>query len=93
MIKLIKAYCKFTIETLGNLVDPNWWATLILKKTGLLRRCEKVGEKVKKWKSKFSPIQRFFIEVLMFTLIALAFEPLLNMVGMSMLPWRWDWSG
>ena len=89
MIKLIKAYCKFTIETLGNLVDPQWWATLILKKTGLLRRCEKVGEKVEKWKSKFSPRQRLFIDVLTFTLIALIMEPLLNMVGMSMLPWRW----
>ena len=89
MIKLIKAYCKFTIETLGNLVDPQWWATLILKKTGLLRRCEKVGEKVIKWKSKFSPRQRLFIDVLTFTLIALVMEPLLNMVGYSMLPWRW----
>ena len=89
MIRLIKSYCKFTIETLGNLVDPQWWATLILKKTGLLKRCEKVGEKVIKWKSKFSPRQRLFIEILMITLIALAFEPLLNMVGMSMLPWRW----
>ena len=89
MIKLIKAYCKFTIETLGNLVDPQWWATLILKKTGLLRRCEKVGEKVEKWKSKFSPRQRLFIDVLTFTLIALVMEPLLNMVGFSMLPWRW----
>ena len=89
MIRLIKSYCKFTIETLGNLVDPQWWATLILKKTGLLKRCEKVGEKVIKWKSKFSPRQRLFIEILMFTLIALAFEPLLNTVGMSMLPWRW----
>ena len=89
MIRLIKSYCKFTIETLGNLVDTQWWATLILKKTGLLKRCEKVGEKVIKWKSKFSPRQRLFIEILMFTLIALAFEPLLNMVGMSMLPWRW----
>ena len=89
MIRLIKSYCKFTIETLGNLVDPQWWATLILKKTGLLKRCEKVGEKVIKWMSKFSPRQRLFIEILMFTLIALAFEPLLNMVGMSMLPWRW----
>ena len=89
MIRLIKSYCKFTIETLGNLVDPQWWATLILKKTGLLRRCEKVGEKVKKWKSKFSPRQRLFIDVLIFTLIALIMEPLLNMVGMSMLPWRW----
>ena len=89
MIRLIKAYCKFTIETLGNLVDPQWWATLILKKTGLLRRCEKVGEKVIKWKSKFSPRQRLFIDVLIFTLIALIMEPLLNMVGMSMLPWRW----
>ena len=89
MIKLIKAYCKFTIETLGNLVDPQWWATLILKKTGLLRRCEKIGEKVIKWKSKFSPRQRFFIDVLTFTLIALVMEPLLNMVGFSMLPWRW----
>ena len=89
MIRLIKSYCKFTIETLGNLVDPQWWATLILKKTGLLKRCEKVGEKVIKWKSKFSPRQRLFIEILMFTLIALAFEPLLNVLGMSMLPWRW----
>ncbi len=89
MIKLIKSYCKFTIETLGNLVDPQWWATLILKKTGLLRRCEKVGEKVIKWKSKFSPRQRLFIDVLTFTLIALVMEPLLNMVGYSMLPWRW----
>ena len=89
MIKIIKAYCKFTIETLGNLVDPQWWATLILKKTGLLRRCEKVGEKVIKWKSKFSPRQRLFIDVLTFTLIALVMEPLLNMVGFSMLPWRW----
>ena len=89
MIRLIKAYCKFTIETLGNLVDPQWWATLILKKTGLLRRCEKVGEKVIKWKSKFSPRQRLFIDILTFTLIALVMEPLLNMVGFSMLPWRW----
>ena len=89
MIRLIKSYCKFTIETLGNLVDPQWWATLILKKTGLLKRCEKVGEKVIKWKSKFSPRQRLFIEILMFTLIALAFEPVLNLLGMSMLPWRW----
>ena len=89
MIRLVKLYCIFTIETLGNLVDPQWWATLILKKTGLLRRCEKVGEKVEKWKSKFSPRQRLFIEILMFTLIALAFEPVLNMLGMSMLPWRW----
>ena len=89
MIRLIKAYCKFTIETLGNLVDPQWWATLILKKTGLLRRCEKIGEKVIKWKSKFSPRQRLFIDVLTFTLIALVMEPLLNMVGFSMLPWRW----
>ena len=89
MIRLIKAYCKFTIETLGNLVDPQWWATLILKKTGLMRRCEKVGEKVIKWKSKFSPRQRLFIDVLTFTLIALVMEPLLNMVGFSMLPWRW----
>jgi len=89
LVKLTKAYCKFTIETLGNLVDPQWWATLILKKTGLLRRCEKVGEKVIKWKSKFSPRQRLFIDVLTFTLIALVMEPLLNMVGFSMLPWRW----
>ena len=34
-------------------------------------------------------METIFIEVLMFTLIALAFEPVLNMLGMSMLPWRW----
>ena len=27
------------------------------------------------------------------TLIVLVFEPLLNLLDMSMLPWRWDWGG
>ena len=34
-----------------------------------------------------------FIEILLLTLIVLAFEPLLNLLDMSMLPWRWDWGG
>ena len=43
--------------------------------------------------SKTTIVKQAFIEILLFTLIALAFEPLLNLLGMSMLPWRWDWSG
>ena len=76
------------LKLLGNIVDPSWWADLIGEKSGAYDRARKPN-KFKEWKLKQPLWRQFFIEVLMFTLIALAFEPVLNMLGMSMLPWRW----
>ena len=75
-----------------NLLDHEWWADFIGEKSGAYDRARKPN-KFKEWKLKQPLWKQLFIEVLMFTLIALAFEPVLNMLGMSMLPWRWDWSG
>ena len=80
------------LKLLGNIVDPSWWADLIGEKSGAYER-ERKPNKFKEWKLKQPLWKQAFIEILLLTLIALAFEPVLNMLGMSMLPWRWDWSG
>ena len=75
------------LKLLGNIVAPSWWTDLIGEKSGAYERARKPN-KFKEWKLKQPLWKQFFIEVLMFTLIALAFEPVLNMLGMSMLPLR-----
>ena len=76
------------LKLLGNIVDPSCCTDLIGEKSGSYERARKPN-KFKEWKLKQPLWKQLFIEVLMFTLIALAFEPVLNMLGMSMLPWRW----
>ena len=71
-----------------NILDHEWWADLIGEKSGAYDRARKPN-KFKEWKSKQPLWKQAFIEILLLTLIALAFEPVLNMLGMSMLPWRW----
>ena len=61
------------LKLLGNIVDPSWWTDLIGEKSGLYDRARKQN-KFKEWKLKQPLWKQFFIEVLMFTLIALAFE-------------------
>jgi len=76
------------LNLLSDIVDPNWWAEVIGKKSGLHGLVSKTN-KFKEWKLKQPLWKQTFIEVLMYTLLALAFEPVLNMLGYSMLPWRW----
>ena len=76
------------LNLLSNIVDPNWWAEVVGKKSGLYALASK-SNKFKEWKLKQPLWKQAFIEVLMFTLLALAFEPVLNILGYSMLPWRW----
>ena len=58
---------------MGNIVDPSWWTDLIGEKSGAYDRARKPN-KFKEWKLKQPLWKQFFIEVLMFTLIALAFN-------------------
>jgi len=73
------------LNLLSNISDPNWWAEVIGKKSGLYT----LPNKFKEWKLKQPLWKQTFIEVLIYTILALAFEPVLNMLGYSMLPWRW----
>ena len=77
---------------LKNILDHEWWADFIGKKSGAYERATRPN-KFKEWKSKQPLWKQAFIEILLLTLIVLAFEPLLNLLDMSMLPWRWDWGG
>ena len=40
------------------------------------------------WYKKQSRWKRLILEIVLLTLIALSFEPLLNQIGYSVLPWR-----
>ena len=80
MIKFLKLF--------SIVVDPNWWDEVVGKKSGLYALVSKPN-KFKEWKLKQPLWKQAFIEILMFTLLALAFEPVLNILGYSMLPWRW----
>jgi len=77
---------------LKNILDHEWWADFIGEKSGVYERARRTN-KFKEWKSKQPLWKQAFIEILLLTLIVLAFEPLLNLLDMSMLPWRWDWGG
>jgi len=76
------------LNLLSDIVDPNWWVEVVSKKSGLHSLVSKTN-KFKEWKLKQPLWKQTFIEVLMYTLLALALEPVLNMLGYSMLPWRW----
>ena len=77
---------------LKNILDHEWWADFIGEKSGAYEHARRPN-KFKEWKSKQPLWKQAFIEILLLTLIVLAFEPLLNLLDMSMLPWRWDWGG
>ena len=87
MIRFLKFLLKPLI-LLKNILDPNWWANVIGNKSGDYAWANKPN-KFKEWKLKQPLWKQTFIEILMFTLLALAFEPVLNILGYSMLPWRW----
>ena len=76
------------LKLLSNVVSPDWWAEVLGNKLGLYKLAEQPN-RFKTWKLNQPLWKQAFIEVFMFTIIALAFEPLLNMMGYSMLPWRW----
>ena len=67
------------LNLLSDIVDPNWWAEVIGKKSGLHGLVSKTN-KFKEWKLKQPLWKQTFIEVLMYTILALAFEPVLNML-------------
>ena len=59
------------LNLLSNVVDPNWWAEVVGKKSGLYALASKPN-KFKEWKLKQPLWKQAFIEILMFTLLALA---------------------
>ena len=74
---------------LKNILDHNWWSEKIIDKT-------KLDEKVKQskfvaWKTKLPQPYKLIFEIGIFVIIVYIAEIWFNMLGVSMLPWKWDW--
>ena len=74
---------------LKNILDPNYWAGKIIDKTNM-------EEKVKTsrfvtWKNQLPQPYKLIFEISMFVVGIYLVELWLNLLGVSMLPWRLEW--
>ena len=75
------------LKILKNIVDPNYWANKIGNKTGAYDKADK--SKLAKWSRSLTGWKWWAWQIgggLRFVIIA---EFVLNLIGFSMLPWRW----
>jgi len=75
------------LTMIGNILDGNWWAEKIGNKTGLYDKAQ--NHPVAKWSRELAGWRwwayQIGVGVIGFGLI----EVVLNLVGLSILPWRW----
>ena len=89
MIRFLKIIF-WPLIMLKNILDHNWWSEKIINKT-------KMNEKVEQsrfvaWKNKLPQPYKLILEICLFVIIVYGAEIWFNMLGVSMLPWKWDWS-
>ena len=75
------------LKILKNIVDPNYWANKIGNKTGAYDKAQK--SKLAKWSRSLTGWKWWAYQIgggLIFVIVA---EFVLNLIGFSMLPWRW----
>jgi len=75
---------------LKNILDHNWWSEKIIDKTKLDEKVEQ--SKFVVWKNKLPQPYKLIFEICIFVIIVYIAEIWFNMLGVSMLPWKWDWS-
>ena len=74
---------------LKNILSANWWANKIADKTNMDEKIQK--SKFNRWQNKLPQPYRFIFKTTMLIVCIYLIEMYFNLVGMSMLPWRWDW--
>ena len=72
-----------------NILDANWWANKITDKTNMEEKIQK--SRFNRWQNSLSQPYRFIFKTSMFVVCMYLIEMWFNLVGMSMLPWRWEW--
>ncbi len=85
-IKILKIIM-WPFTMLKNALDGNWWAEKIGNKTGVYEKAHQ--SKTAKWSRSLTGWKWWAYQIgvgLVFVVVA---EFLLNLIGMSMLPWRW----
>ena len=72
---------------LKNILDPNYWANKIGNKTGAYDKADK--GKLAKWSRGLSGWKWWAWQIGGGLIILFVAEFVLNLIGFSMLPWKW----
>jgi len=74
------------LKLLKNIVDPNYWAEKIGMKYGLYEWA--MNSPLRKWALGLTGWKWWFYQIVVCGIFFIILELLLNLIGMTMLPWR-----
>ena len=70
---------------LKDILDPNYWSEKIGNKTGLYKKAKKSS--LREWALSLTGWKWWFYQIVVCGIIFGVLEYLLNLIGMTMLPW------
>ena len=73
------------LKLLSDIVDPNYWAGKIMKKTGLEEKAR--SSKFRKWALSLTGWKWWVWQIGGGILFFIVFEYLINFIGLTMIPW------
>ena len=74
------------LKKLKDVVDPNYWAEKIGNKSGLYDKAR--NSSTRQWADSLTGWKWWFYQIVVCGVIFLLMEFLLNLIGITMLPWR-----
>ena len=77
----------YPLIILKDWVDPNYWANRVGEKSGAYDKAR--NSKTRKWVDSLEGWKWWAWQIVVGGIGILIFEFLLNLIGLSMLPWRW----
>ena len=70
---------------LKDILDPNYWSEKIGNRTGLYNKAKKSS--LREWALGLTGWKWWFYQIVVCGILFIIIEHLLNLIGMSMLPW------
>ena len=77
----------YPLIKLKEWVDPNYWANIVGEESGAYDKAR--NSKTRKWVDSLEGWKWWAWQIVVGGIGILIFEFLLNLIGLSMLPWRW----
>ena len=78
---------KDLLKGLKDSMDPNYWAEKIGEKSGAYDKAR--NSKMRKWADGLTGWKWWAWQIVGGLVFVVVIEFLLNLIGLSMLPWRW----
>ena len=74
------------LKLLSDIVDPNYWAGKIMKKTGLEEKAR--SSKFRKWALSLTGWKWWVWQLVVGGVFFIIIELLLNLIGLTIIPWK-----